>query len=120
MGEVVVRVKLSNLIDLERAAAGEPVTVRSVIPERVARELGLRVGPGREVGLADSSRKMVGVARGLVIEILGREVEEEAFVLGDEVLIGQTTLEVTALVVDCANGSVYPNPANPDGVLWVR
>jgi MOSC domain-containing protein YiiM len=47
-------------------------------------------------------------------------MEEDALVLGDEVLIGQTTLEVTDIVVDCANRTAYPNPANPDWVLKVR
>ena len=41
-------------------------------------------------------------------------------VLGNEVLIGQTTLEATDLVVDCANQRVYPNPANPTWTLKLR
>ena len=134
MGEVTVRVKLSNIIDIERIAAGESVTprsvdveaivdtgaIRSVIPEHIARELGLRVIPGRDVGLADGSRVKAGRVQGLMLEILGREVGEDALVLGDEVLIGQTTLESTDLVVDCANRTVYPNPANPDWIMKVR
>ena len=134
MGEVTVRVKLSNLIDIERAAAGEQVSlrsveveavvdtgaIRSVIPERVARALGLRIVPGRPVGLADGSVVVANRAQGLVLEILGRDTQEEALVLGDEVLIGQTTLEATDLVVDCGNRTVYPNPANPGWIMKVR
>ncbi len=55
-----------------------------------------------------------------MLEILGRDTQEEALVLGDEVLIGQTTLEATGLVVDCANRTVYPNPANPGWIMKVR
>lgn len=134
MGEVMVRVKLTNLIDLERAAAGEPISprsvevdaivdtgaVRSVIPQRVAAALGLRVLEGRPVGLADGTLVSSGRARGLVLEILGRDVQEDVLVLGDEVLIGQTTLEVTDLIVDCASRSVYPNPKNPGWIMKVR
>ena len=94
--------------------------IRSVIPERVARELGLRVFPGRGATLADGNRVPTGRAIGLQFEILGRETQEEAIVLGDEVLIGQTTLEATDLVVDCANRRVLPNPDNPIGALKVR
>jgi clan AA aspartic protease len=134
MSEVTVRVKLSNLIDIERAAAGEAISprtveveaivdtgaIRSVIPERIARELGLRVVTGRSVALADGSTVVAGRAQGLVLEILGRDAAEEALVLGDEVLIGQTTLEATDLAVDCTNRTVYPNPANPTGAYKVR
>ena len=134
MGEVTVRVKLSNLIDIERAAAGESVVprsveveatvdtgaIRSVIPARIANELGLRVIPGRPVSLAGGGTLEAGRAQGLVLELEGRDTEEEAIVLGDEVLIGQTTLEATGLVVDRANRRVYPNPANPSGALKVR
>lgn len=134
MGEVTVRVKLSNLIDIERLAAGEQVsprtievdavvdtgTVRSVIPERLALQLGLRVISGRPVALADGSSVPARRAQGLVLELLGRDTQEEAIVLGDEVLIGQTTLEATDLLVDCAKRTIYPNPENPSGALKVR
>jgi hypothetical protein len=39
---------------------------------------------------------------------------EEALVLGDEVLIGQTVLEKLDLLVDCAKQKLVPNPAHPD------
>ncbi len=134
MGEVRVRVKLSNSFDIERAALGEQVSlrevdveavvdtgaIRSVIPEEVARALGLRILPGRPALLADGNRAPAGRAENLRFEILGRLTQEEAIVWGDEVLIGQTTLEATDLVVDCANRTVYPNPGNPSGALKVR
>jgi hypothetical protein len=34
--------------------------------------------------------------------------------LGDEVIIGQTILEVLDLHVDCNQQRVIPNPAHPD------
>ena len=134
MGEVRVSVKLSNIVDLELAARGERIlprelevsaivdtgAVRSVIPARLAEALGLRVFPGRGATLADGRRVEAGRAEGLRFEILGRVTSEDAIVLGDEVLIGQTTLESTDLVVDCANRRVFPNPDNPSGALKVR
>ena len=57
----------------------------------------------------------------LIIDILGRDTSDEAMVLGDNVLIGQTVLEKLDLLVDCANRRVLPNPAHPDQpVLHVR
>ena len=44
----------------------------------------------------------------------GADALEEALVLGDEVLIGQTVLEKLDLLADCANGRLIPNPAHPD------
>jgi hypothetical protein len=50
-------------------------------------------------------------------EILGRDTIEEALVLGDEVLIGQTVLEKLDLQADCANRRLVPNPAHPDQLV---
>jgi Transposase, Mutator family len=44
----------------------------------------------------------------------GRDTLEEALILRDEVLIGQTILEKLDLLVDCANQRLLPNPAHPD------
>jgi hypothetical protein len=35
--------------------------------------------------------------------------------MGDTVVIGQTVLESTDLLVDCLNLRVIPNPKHPDG-----
>jgi len=48
------------------------------------------------------------------MEILGRKVYEECLVLGEIVLIGQTAIEMTDLLVDCRRGQVIPNPAHPN------
>ncbi|MCP4701507.1 MAG: clan AA aspartic protease, partial [Gammaproteobacteria bacterium] len=47
-------------------------------------------------------------------ELEGRDTLEEALIIGDEVLIGQTVLEKLDLLVDCQNRKVLPNPAHPD------
>jgi hypothetical protein len=46
--------------------------------------------------------------------MMGRDTLEEALVLGDEVLIGQTVREKLDLLADCPNRRLIPNPAHPD------
>ncbi len=135
MGEVVVRVKLTNLVDAELARRGDlrsarslevdavvdTGAVRSVISQSVCDQLGLTVARQSPARLADGTVITAGVANGLMFEILGRETEAGAFVLGNEVLVGQTVLEEMDLLVDCAGHQVIPNPRNPDGpVLALR
>jgi predicted aspartyl protease len=117
MGEVRVKARLTNAVDeaLARRGAIKPEAVRryeadalvdtgavrSVVPPHVADRLGLALRGQR-------------VAEPLIIEIEGRDTLEEALVLGDEVIIGQTVLEKLDLLVDCAARRVVPNPAHPD------
>jgi hypothetical protein len=56
----------------------------------------------------------VGVTEPVIFRLLGRDTLEEALVLGDEVLIGQTVLEKLDLLADCVGRRVVPNPAHPD------
>jgi clan AA aspartic protease len=88
--------------------------VRSVIPSHVAQQLGLASRGQRVVESADGRKEAVDVTEPVAISILGRDTLEEALVLGDEVLIGQTVLEKLDIFVDCTNGRVAPNPAHPD------
>jgi hypothetical protein len=45
---------------------------------------------------ADGRLEEVDLTEGFVLEIMGRRTTEEALVLGDELLIGQTALEKPA------------------------
>jgi hypothetical protein len=45
------------------------------------------------------------------VELEGRRTTEEMFVLGNEVLIGQTVLERLDFLVDCRNGRLVPRHA---------
>ena len=130
MGEVRVEVRLVSATDMSLAISGklqaEKIRVYSanamvdtgavctVVPQYVADQLGLPVVGHRIATMADGTRTTVDVVAPLQIEILGRSTFEEALVLGDEVLIGQTVLEKTDLLVDCANAQIVPNPAHPD------
>jgi clan AA aspartic protease len=130
MGEVRARVRLVNSFDEMLARRGQlPVgqvrayeadaladtgAVRSVIPVHVLQQLGLAIRGQRVAEYADGRQEAVGVTEPVIFEILGRDTLEEALVLGDEVLIGQTVLEKLDLLADCANRRLVPNPAHPD------
>ena len=134
MGAVHVRVRLTNATDMEMVRRGllDPGQVhscevealvdtgasRSVIPPDLAQELGLTIWSRSAATLADGSRLPVGMSGAICFEIDGRKTIEDAYVLGDQVLIGQTTLETTDLVVDCTRQKVIPNPAHPDGPVF--
>src|SRR5206468_12031410 len=72
-------------------------------------------GSGQRVAeYADGRTEAVSVTEPLVVEIDGRDTLEEALVLGDEVLIGQTVLEKLDLFMDSRRRRLVPNPAHPD------
>ena len=90
-----------------------------VLPQRVVDQLGVAI---RGVAkYADGRSETEGVTGPVLFEILGRNSAEDALVLGDEILIGQTLLERLDLLADCRNQKVIPNPAHPDQqILNVR
>ncbi len=130
MGEVRARVRLTNAFDealvrrgqlpadqmrtYETQALVDTGAVRSVLPVHVVERLGLQIRGQRVAEYADGRQDIVGVTEPLVIELEGRDTLDEALVLGDEVLVGQTVLEKLDLLVDCASHCVTPNPAHPD------
>jgi clan AA aspartic protease len=130
MGEIRVRVKITNAVDEEMARTGalakdkvrtydadavvDTGAVRSVIPTHVVQQLGATIRGQRVAEYADGRKDTVGVTGAIIFDILGRDTLEEALVLGDEVLIGQTVLEKLDLMADCANQRLIPNPAHPD------
>lgn len=129
MGEIKVSLKLTNPFDEERVTEGQlsesevrstivsavvdTGAVRSVIPQNILDTLGIRVRSTGIAEYADGRRESVGVTSPIVFELLGRSTTDDAFVLGDEVLIGQTILEKLDLLADCANQRLVPNPEHP-------
>ena len=88
--------------------------VQTVMPNDVVEILGLETPEKRGVEYADGRKEVVPVTEAILIEIGYRRTNDEALVLGDEILIGQTILAKLDLHVDCANQKVVPNPAHPD------
>lgn len=130
MGEVRVKVKLTNGVDqalvrrgllapdqvrsYETSALVDTGAIRSVIPVQVLQHLGLGVVRQARAVFANDSGEDVDVSEMVGIDIIGRRTTEEMLVLGSEVLIGQTVLETLDLLVDCTNLRVVPNPDHPD------
>ena len=129
MGEVRVKVRLTNGADqlladtgdLDRAkvrsceveAMVDTGAVRSVIPKGIANRLGVPAARLQTVASADGRKESVPLAGPLVFDIGGRDTFDDAYVLGNEVLIGQTVLEKMDLLVDCARQRLVP--AHPEG-----
>lgn len=130
MGEVRVKAKLTNAIDeaLVRRGMLKPEQVRSyeadalvdagavrcILPPHVVERLGLAIIGQRVAEYADGRLEAAGLTEAFTLRVLDREELENALVLGDEVIIGQTALEKLDLFVDCVNRRVIPNPAHPD------
>ncbi len=130
MAEVRVKVKITNSTDQALARRGKvkPEEVRfyeadamvdtgavqTVMPFDIVIAHGLETPEKRSVECADGRKEVVPVTEAILVEINNRRTNDEALVLGDEVLIGQTILEKLDLHVDCANQKVIPNPAHPD------
>ena len=130
MGEVRTKVLITNVADAHAAKAGritadqirfveadglvDTDALRSCIPAPLAERLGLDPYEQSIVEYADGRKEAVGLVDGLRFEIMHRRSSDEALVLGDEVLIGQTLLEKMDLLVDCKGRRLIPNPAHPD------
>jgi clan AA aspartic protease len=130
VGAVRVHVRLSNGSDeaLVRTGQLQPQDVRnfegealvdtgavkSVIPAFVMQQLGLTAIERTPVQYADGRVESVEMTGPITVRIEGRRSNEDAYVLGDEILIGQTALESMDLHVDCLNQRLIPNPKHPD------
>ena len=131
MGEVRVKVKLANVADTNAAAEGtllpekiraveadalvDTGAVRSCVPAALLARLGIKAYKQVTVELADGQKASAGMAEGVRFEIMDRSSSDDAFVLGDEVLIGQTVLEKMDLLVDCTRQRLVP--AHPEGPI---
>lgn len=130
MGEVKVKVKITNNVDAVQLRQGKLARdqVRSIelegivdtgavaltLPSHIVEKLGLTRMHKQVAQYADGRLEEVDVTEPVFVEVMGRYTSEEALVLGDEILIGQTVLEKTDLFVDCRAQRLIPNPAHPN------
>lgn len=128
MGEIRVKVRLTNAGDIVVVKRGmmDPAQVRSievegvvdtgavrmVIPVDVMKRLGVDEREQTIAEYADGRKDTVPITDGIQIDIMHRGTIDEALVLGDEVLIGQTVLEKLDLMADCRNQRLVPNHPN--------
>ena len=136
MGSVMTKIKLTNPHDRNKVVEGllAPAAVRSVeiealadtgattmvVPQEVAEALGMPFQPSRPVRLAAGRTFDSPWIAGVWIEILGREMTCDAFIVprGVGALIGQIPLEGLDLVVDPRSREVRTNPEHPDGPMF--
>jgi predicted aspartyl protease len=130
MGEVRVRVKLTNAVDqalvhrgllqpqqvrtYEADALVDTGAVRCVLSPHIVQRLGLELVGQRVTEYVDGRREAVGLTEPFTRQVLDREELEDATVLGNEVLIGQKALEKLDLFVDRVNQRLVAIPAHPD------
>jgi clan AA aspartic protease len=133
MGEIRVKVRLKNMYDELRRLRGElsadeirtyeaeamvdTGAVRCVVPKQIVERIGVEIRGHRIAEYADGRTETVGMTEAIIFDLLGRDTADEALVLGDEILIGQTVLEKLDLLADRAGQRVIPNPAHPDGPI---
>jgi clan AA aspartic protease len=135
MGKVMNRIKLINETDAGMVRRGilDPAGVRWLevdalvdtgatmlaLPEGVVKALGVSTDESRPVRLADGTVRVVALATGIRIEILGRGMTCDALVMpeGSTPLIGQVQLEVLDLLVDAKSRDLVVNPASPDSPM---
>ena len=134
MGAVRVTARLTNAVDeglvrrgllqphevrtCEVDALVDTGAVRTVLPQEIVARLGLAIDGELVVQYADGRREVVNMTEPVRVELAGRDTAEEALVLGDEVLIGQTILEKLDLFVDSHGRRLIPNPAHPDRAVF--
>ena len=134
MGAVQVKVMLSNGADEALVRSGQlraedirrhegealvdTGAVKCVVPMAVMRKLGLTSVEKSPVKYADGRVEFVEKAGPITVRIQDRQSNEDAYVLGDEILIGQTALESMDLRVDCLNQTLIQNPEHPNGPVF--
>lgn len=131
MGRVVIRIRLTNQSDVQKAREGVLAAdrVRSeeieALVDTGATMMALPADACERLGLVEEGRRRVRMADGRVVdlpwlavrvEILSRTTVCEALVLpaGATPLIGQIPLEALDLHVDPRKGDLRVNPASPD------
>lgn len=129
MGLVYAEITLINLEDLGLFRRGyikeeqiRKVNVNSlvdsgahmlVIPEHVKLQLGLEVIDHREIELADGQNKVCDIAGPIEIRFANRMAAINAFVLGNEVLLGAIPMEELDVVINQRDQKLVVNPENP-------
>jgi predicted aspartyl protease len=131
---ITVDLEVANYVDLELARRGSlppgqvrrqtvPAIVDSgawklVLPQAVARQLGLPLGPEVKVRYADGRQATRQEVQGIHVELLGRSDTFSALVQPKRTtaLIGAIMLEALDLLVDCKNQRVIPR--DPSGPMY--
>jgi predicted aspartyl protease len=134
VGRFSIDVEVANYGDIELATSGHlpeaqvrRETIRGVVdsgaamlvlPQAVAKRLGLRLGRTAKVRYADGRRAQRREATGVYLKLLGRETTLPALIEPNrhDALIGAIVLEALDLLVDCKTQQVVPR--DPSGPIY--
>jgi predicted aspartyl protease len=130
MGEIREKVRLTNAFDdylyrmgqldaskvrrLEVEGVVDTGAVRSILPIHIVEKLGLGTRGQTVAKYADGRAETVAITNSVIFECQTRDTIEEALVLGDEVLVGQTVLEKLDLLAVCNGKRLIPHPGRPN------
>ena len=130
MGQVHVQVVLTNYREEVLARLGQlPAeqvhryetealidtgAFQSVLPPSVADRLGLLRLGHTVAQMANGTTEEVDTSEVFTVEIMGRQMHEDAMIMGTHVLLGVTVLEKLDLVVDTLRQRLMPNQGTID------
>jgi clan AA aspartic protease len=120
MGLTYASLRLTNTFtgaSVEVLALVDSGAMPLCIPESVARQLGFDTTEvySARIRIADASRVDVPVVAPIRINFENRSCNTEAYVLGDEPLIGVIPMEAMDCIIDPGSQRMVINPAHPDG-----
>lgn len=122
MGLTYASLRLTNTFtgaSVEVLALVDSGAMPLCIPESVARQLGFDTTEvySTRIRIADASRVDVPVVAPIRINFENRSCNTEAYVLGDEPLIGVIPMEAMDCIIDPSSQRMVINPAHPDGAV---
>lgn len=129
MGLVYAELSLANAEDIGLARKGfikedqiRRIKVNSmvdsgaymmVIPEHIKIQLGLEQVDQREIELADGTIHICDVVGPIEIRFANRKAVSNAFVMGNEVLLGAIPMEELDVIINTREQKLVVNPENP-------
>jgi clan AA aspartic protease len=119
MGLTYASLKLTNMFtgaSVEVQALVDSGATALCIPESVARQLGFDTTEvySARIKIADASRIDVPVVAPIRIDFANRSCTTDAYVLGDEPLIGVIPVEAMDCIIEPRHQRLMVNPAHPD------
>ena len=126
MGAIMTQITLTNPINTKThtmEALVDTGAVRMALPEDIVRFLDLPTLDTVVATLATNETRTLEIAGPFILEILGRKIATDCFVLPatSQALIGQLVLEGLDLIADCPKHEVYPrHPESPYPVLNLK
>lgn len=102
----VRRIKVNSMVD-----SG---AYMMVIPDHVRIQLGLEQVDQREAELADGKTHVCEVVGPIEIHFANRKAVSNAFVMGNEVLLGAIPMEELDVIINTREQKLMVNPENPN------